>query len=295
MRRIKPQLEKLQKQYPDKTEFQRKQMELQKKEGYSMFSSCLPSILTLVIFITLLVGLNNISAYMNFKEYDELYTVYNEAVTEFKGFDDADKSEYVDEVDYAQSMVYDYYQENKISWLWVNNIWSPDGPWKNEVNDLETFKTNIGDYGKDPAKSGLSSIEINDRNAMYPLVMGKLLKEENNGANGFLILPALSILLSIATQIITQKQQKQSGMTSDDSPSASSMKMMMWILPIMIGVFSLSYTSAFALYLVVNYLFSLIISLSSQLIVHLIDKREEKKLKTEVHHYGRPDPNDTNK
>ncbi len=293
--RIKPQLEKLQRQYPDPQEFQQKQMELQKKEGFSYFSSCLPTILTLVIFITLLTGLNNISAYMNFKEYDKLYEVYNQSVTEYQTVDEQTKAEYTDEVDYAQNKVYDYYQNNKISWLWVNNIWSPDVPWKSEVNDLNTYKNNIGDYGKDPTKSGLTSTEINDRNAMYPVVMGKLLKEENNGANGFLVLPILSILLSIATQIMAQKQQKQSGMSTEDSPAGSSMKMMMWIMPIMIGVFSLSYTSAFALYLVVNYLFSLIISLSSQLIVYLIDKKEEKKLKTEIHHYGRPDPNDTNK
>ena len=38
--RLKPQLEKLQRQYPDPQDFQQKQMELQKKEGFSYFSSC---------------------------------------------------------------------------------------------------------------------------------------------------------------------------------------------------------------------------------------------------------------
>lgn len=294
-RRIQPQLEKLKKQYPDATEFQKKQMELQKKEGYSMFSSCLPAILTLVIFITLLTGLNNISAYMNFKEYKELYDVYNVSVTEYNTtLSDSEKANYADETDYAQSKVYDAYQENKISWLWVGNIWSADVPWKSEVNDYDTFKTNIGEYGTNANKSGMTSEEVQLMLTKYNVVMGKLLASENNKANGYLILPILSILLSVATQWISMRQQKKSGQVVEGTTGASSMKMMMFIMPIMIGIFSLSYTAAFAIYLVFNYLVSLVITLCASLILTFIDKREEKIAKETVHKYGRPDPNDIN-
>ena len=293
MRRIKPQLEKLQKQYPDKTEFQRKQMELQKKEGYSMFSSCLPSILTLVIFITLLVGLNNISAYMNFKEYKELYDVYNVSVQEYATLSDAEKGG-MSETEYAQDKVYDAYHENKISWLWVGNIWSPDVPWKSEVNDYNTFKANIADYGTNANKSGMTSEEVQDMLTKYNTVMGKLLSAENNKANGYLVLPILSVILSVATQWIAMRQQKKSGQVVEGTTGASSMKMMMYIMPIMIGIFSLSYTAAFAMYLVFNYLVSLVITLGAALILTIIDKHEEKVAKETVHKYGRPDPNDIN-
>ena len=40
--RLKPQMEKLQKQYTDQTVLAQKQMQLNKKEGFSYMSSCLP-------------------------------------------------------------------------------------------------------------------------------------------------------------------------------------------------------------------------------------------------------------
>ena len=51
-------------------------MELNRKEGFSYFSSCLPMIVTLVIFFYLFAGLNNISQYKNLVQYVELYDAY---------------------------------------------------------------------------------------------------------------------------------------------------------------------------------------------------------------------------
>ena len=54
MEQMRPELEKLQKQYADNKDlYNQKMMALYKKNGYSMFGSCLPTILTLVIFISL--------------------------------------------------------------------------------------------------------------------------------------------------------------------------------------------------------------------------------------------------
>ena len=55
MEQMRPQLEKLQKQYAgDKQTYNMKMAALYKKEGYSMFGACLPSIITLVFFIIVL-------------------------------------------------------------------------------------------------------------------------------------------------------------------------------------------------------------------------------------------------
>lgn len=308
--RIKPQLEKLQKQYPDQQVYARKQMELQKKEGFSYFSSCLPAIITLAVMFSLLGALNEVSQYMNFKEYYELYNVYNEAVVEYDGLSESEKAALRDsglisdsrtgadgvplaaDIQYGQNKVYDYYQDNKTSFLWIKNIWSPDVPWKKEVNNFSQWQANVGNKrANDAGRSGISDEELQRLKAQYPTVMGKLVSEEYNGANGYLVLPILSVLLSVATQLIAQRQQKLSGQ-ANDAMGGGSMKVMMFIMPIMIGWFSLSYTSAFALYLVVSYAFSLLINLASSLIIKLIDRKEKRKLETEVHKYGRPDPND---
>lgn len=309
--RLKPQMEKLQKQYTDRTILAQKQMQLNKQAGFSYFSSCLPAIVTMAVMFSLLGALNEVSQYMNFKEYYELYNRYDAAIVEYNGMDDASKAALKEQgvvtderknpdgsvidynVQYAQKEVFDYYQENKTSFLWIKNIWSPDVPWKKEVNSESQFNTNIGKYGTSASKSGLTDDELARMKTMYPTVMSLLLAEENNGANGYLILPVLSVLMSVAMQLVTMRQQKKSGQVNEAMGSGA-MKAMMFIMPVMIGFFSLSYTSAFALYLVVNYAFSLIINVGSNLILLAIDKKEQHKLETEVHKYGRPDPNDHN-
>lgn len=302
---LKPQMEKLQKQYPDKTVFAQKQMQLQKQAGFSYFSSCLPALLTMVIMFWLFFSLNQISQYMNFKEYCELYDVYQVAVEEYNEADidvlkaagiisderkKSDGSIIQYDVQFGQRKVYDYYQEHKTSFLWIKNIWSPDVPWKKEVNTKGNFTTNIGKRASDPGRSGLSSEDHAAILNAYDDVMGLLLDGSYNGANGYLVLPILSVLLSVATQLLSMRQQKKSGQANDTM--GGSMKIMMFIMPILIGWFSLSYTAAFALYLVVNYVFSLAIMLSGNLIFYCIDRREKKKQLTVVHKYGRPDPND---
>ena len=309
--RLKPQMEKLQKQYTDRTILAQKQMQLNKQAGFSYFSSCLPAIVTMAVMFSLLGALNEVSQYMNFKEYYELYNRYDAAIVEYNGMDDASKAALKEQgvvtderknpdgsvidynVQYAQKEVFDYYQENKTSFLWIKNLWSPDVPWKKEVNSESQFNTNIGKYGTSASKSGLTDDELARMKTMYPTVMGLLLAEESNGANGYLILPVLSVLMSVAMQLVTMRQQKKSGQVNEAMGSGA-MKAMMFIMPVMIGFFSLSYTSAFALYLVVNYAFSLIINVGSNLILLAIDKKEQHKLETEVHKYGRPDPNDHN-
>ena len=87
----------------------------------------------------------------------------------------------------------------------------------------------------------------------YNLVMRDVLKTKTDDANGYLVLPILSIALAFLTQFLTQQQQKKSGM-SLDGQNGMTMKMMMWTMPVLIGFFSLQYTAAFSLYMVVGYI-----------------------------------------
>ena len=66
MEEMRPELEKLQKQYAnDKQLYNQKMMALYKKNGYSMMGSCLPTIITLVIFIVAINGFTAYSQYQN--------------------------------------------------------------------------------------------------------------------------------------------------------------------------------------------------------------------------------------
>ena len=85
MEEMRPQLEKLQKQYAgDKRLYQQKMMALYKKNGYSMFGGCLPTIVTLVFFIIALTGFSKYSAYQNTEYFKDMINSYsNVAYTRF--------------------------------------------------------------------------------------------------------------------------------------------------------------------------------------------------------------------
>ncbi|MDE7379589.1 MAG: membrane protein insertase YidC [Clostridia bacterium] len=81
MERMRPQMEKLQKQYAnDKNMYQQKVVELQKKSGYSMIGACLPMIVSLLIFIIVFQAFSTYSQYANLKNYNDMVNIYNGVV-----------------------------------------------------------------------------------------------------------------------------------------------------------------------------------------------------------------------
>ena len=108
--RLKPEMEKLQKAYGhDKQAFAQKQMELNKREGFSYFSSCLPAIITLVLFIWLWNSMRLISEFMIFKQYVEWDDRYN-LVKSYLSDED-----FLNQTDADGNPVYDETERQRIS------------------------------------------------------------------------------------------------------------------------------------------------------------------------------------
>ncbi|MCH5164529.1 MAG: membrane protein insertase YidC [Clostridiales bacterium] len=398
---LKPQLEKLEKQYGnDKEALQRKQMELNKKAGFSYMSACIPLIITLVLFITFYTALRSVSAYMEFKQYVEMYDSYVTAY-EDSGFDytsrvnknfafnsgdinyaeidawlnkvvkdeetinsyiDSEeiselfaavtvnnpaktlmryKTDYIDQgksySDYvsehrgdtisnketadfnlamsilmqvrAQEATVKAFEENRTSFLWIKSLWVADVPWANSVPDWSTFKRTMSSIKKyhylewdaNPGKvytdnqtmfNDMADPDGTTNGLTYKIVTAKV--RDNSKlykTNGYLIMVILVVGLSLLSQFITTRQQKQSGQLNQAQAGAGMMKMMMWIMPLMLAAFALSSSSAFTLYMVTNSAMSLIINFITTLIVNLMDGGFKKKNTVVVKH-GRLDPND---
>ena len=67
MEKMRPELERLQRQYANNKDlYQRKIQDLYKKNGYSPFSACLPTLLNLVFFIVVIGQFSTYSNYANF-------------------------------------------------------------------------------------------------------------------------------------------------------------------------------------------------------------------------------------
>lgn len=86
MEEMRPELERLQKQYAnDKALYNQKMMALYKKNNYSMLGSCLSLIVTMVVFILAINAFNNASKYENSKYFYEMSISYNNVI--YKGID----------------------------------------------------------------------------------------------------------------------------------------------------------------------------------------------------------------
>ncbi len=323
--RLKPTMEKIQKQYGnDKQAFSQKQMELNRKEGYSYFSSCLPMIATLVIFITLWISMQTIAEYMTFKEYVTMYDEYqyvrcqvydpdaehNDMTTEEKetmadvskrigqdviyqmyyfGLDESFADELKSNEEYAKVLPSDFkvmrdgvksVGKVQASFLWIKNIWAPDVPWGDQaILSWSAFQKGVDDY-KNAGTSGLGA-ETHSKaynKIMYNEVMGKLLSDKTQSrTNGYLILPILVVLFSLASQLLSTIQQKRAGQVNAKGGMATSMKVMMVIMPIMMAVFAIQYASIFALYMVVNSAMTLFLNFTFTGIIKLIDKRRKTR------------------
>ncbi len=89
MEEMRPELEKLQKQYADNKDlYNQKMMALYKKNGYSLFGSCLPTIITLVIFIVAINAFNDYASYQNQKYFYDMSIAYDSVLYEGLETDD---------------------------------------------------------------------------------------------------------------------------------------------------------------------------------------------------------------
>lgn len=312
MERMRPQLEVLQERYADdKQRLQQEQMALYKKEKYSTFGMCLPTIITFVVFFVVFAGFRQMVGYQFAKDYKECVNAYDASVSqqieqakdseEWSGaivdngdgkydLDDIAKTEKGAEFlaaakGVAQDAVYKvYYSDEQVtirSWLWIKNIFVSDN-WAKSVPDFETVTGQSG-----MATSKLTGITKDEYNTVMAKVLGTGGYGKDGKWNGLLILPVLSIALSLLSTVLMSKAQgqppapskKAEGEAADKAKAQQqSMKMMQYIMPIMFGVFALFYSGAFALYMFTSSLCAILFQLTFNLIAKIVDvKREGNK------------------
>ncbi len=81
MEEMKPQMEKLKKQYAnDQQMYNQKFQELQKAHGYSPLAACLPTLISLIIFMIVFSSFSTYSNYAVLTTYNDLVSAYNSSV-----------------------------------------------------------------------------------------------------------------------------------------------------------------------------------------------------------------------
>lgn len=345
MQKMQPLAEEIDKRYGANTQrANAEKQKLYKKQGYSMLSTCLPMIVTMVIFFVMFGGLRDYSTYssvMNFRAlsdtYIESYYDYAENDTEnskWQAYWEGETTEsgkewkglkyYKEQAgdktkDYknwgtqllegigefstvyqkdgihdtykeqALASVSEYYKNHHEGWLWIENVWQPD-----------TWASIMPGY--DDSSNGFSStvnMEAFDSDGgvnHYAMIRDAVLKTGGHGANGswngLMLLPILSIGLSFLSIFITQLMDKKTKKNKDgesapkpNAQQAATNKTMMIIMPLMMAFFGFMYTGAFAIYMVSNYILSILATVALRWPVEKIvekslaksDKKENKQ------------------
>ena len=291
MQVIQPKLNELQKKYKDDPrKLQQKQAELMQKEGYSMFSSCLPMLLTYPLMIAMFAAMRAIA---------------NEHLA-------------------MQALSYLAGEENVLSvadrFLWVNNIWMTDSPfspiaplsdtlkvipidvWQRTASALTegqmaTVAQNMGldvgstlDFTTAEAMQGtvaaiISALEaLPAYQAAVSLVpgwgnlsfMGLFTLRVYQQFNGLLLLPVLSgVFQMLQTKLNPQmREQQQMQPVDPNNPNGGMNAFFKYVFPLMAVFFCLTSTAAFALYWVTS---TVVMWIQSLIITKILDKQEEKK------------------
>lgn len=301
--KLQPKMAEIQRKYPDKTIQNQKLGELYQKEGFNPMGSCMPMlivmVLSMVIFFTLFSGLNRMASYKITDQYEQLQMSYitdycQNVITlsleqiadltkeEIDGYIlDISTSENESYITIANNNVEEKYSEVKESFLWIKNVWIADTPFAKAIPDFDSYAKTAGiSFTGDNAET-----EKAQAKAVYDAVMGNL--ERTQGVNGYFILAILAAVSTFLSQyLLTKKKNKvenyytQNAKESDTAKAQqSSSKMMMIIFPIIMLIFTLSYNSIFAIYIVVGQLFSTATTPLINKLIEVLANRKNKPAK----------------
>ncbi len=247
---IQPELQRLQKKYKDNPrKFQEAQKKLMRENGVSTWSSCLPLLITMPLFICFF----NAFRYWGNEQMLDLILLANEDVEAAKEMFDGFK------------------------FLWVNNVWQADNGLKPVIAEAATFLSspNLTSllYFKDNPEAlnvfeqlgmvvrgsvvsngvlteTVSFVTSDAAIAKYNELLAPVIAKYDGYNNGWFLLPLLSAGLYFVSSKISMAQQPQPAAQSgnDAANPQQTGKMMTYMFPIISFIACLSNNAAFAIY-----------------------------------------------
>ena len=172
----------------------------------------------------------------------------------------------------AEEVTAGYYIDNLESFLWIKNIYKAESPMTNPVFEKSEITNYLQKFYSDEEK------EIEEANGYEGQIFDYVvagLERRDLGVNGYFILVILAVGTSFLSIFINNKLTKK---VSGTQPGG---KMMYFIMPLILGIFTLMYTSLFAIYIIVGQIMMIALSPLTNLIVKkwidASDRRKEKK------------------
>ena len=241
MQQMQPVIESIDKRYGANTQrANEEKQKLYKKQGFSMLSSCLPMIVSMVIFFIMFAGLRNYSTYSSITTFKDMYGVYYSEYSRQidedpelhaayqAAIDDNEKEEVKNQIagivaarkinankceEYRQNAlaaVKTEYEKNRESWLWIHNVWQPD-TWATVMQPYDGKTFDGGAFSSSVSMTELfNEQEAKDLyNDLRNVVLEGSGYSGNGSWNGLMILPIMSIGLSFLSMFISQRLERK--------------------------------------------------------------------------------------
>lgn len=287
------------------------------KAGYSMLSSCLPMIISMVIFFVMFAGLRDYSTYSSVTNFqalsDTYYESYYSAVQQQGGEmwtflegehndlleSSEETNEYKKQINAyivgidrlekqygsAQCAAFRTAALEEVKEYYVNHHES--WLWIQNVWQPDTWATLMPAYNDSSNGFGavvdMSEFGVDNGVSHYEMIRSAVLETGKRGDegkwNGLMILPILSIGLSFLSMFISQQMDKKTrkGETQQDAQQKATNTTMMIMMPLMMAFFGFMYTGAFAIYMVANYTLSILTTVALRLPIEKIVQKSLAK------------------
>ena len=212
----------------------------------------------------------------------------SEAQIRQKAYELVAQNDLATEIDIAQANVAEKYEEIKDNWLWIDSVWRPDTYVSGVPNYNDFYNiANLNDaVGQNEARLNQIAMEYNTITAD--------IQKTYSSWNGYFILVVLSGAITFLSLWLNQKSTttknnqivvkpvNNSVKQNNQQPEANTntaMKIMKFVMPVIMIIFTFSYSAAFALYIVTNSLMGVIINFTCMKVFDKLDKKKDEKEK----------------
>lgn len=232
----------------------------------------------------------NLQELVKEKENDLLADAYEQAKTEDPtGTEESWRARqneiFNGEIEKFQQKVLEQYNVIKESWLWVGNLWRPDTMASGfaNYNDFVGLSQIYNSPEYKASIEGKTEEEIEqikkDMQIQYDRVTAKV-QTTYSSWNGYFILVVLAAVVTFLSATISQKmsmkKRNKQEQIMQQAPKAGNI--MKFILPIIMVLFTIGYSAAFALYIVTNSLMSLLLSIVFLKIIEVNDDKKQVEI-----------------
>lgn len=205
--------------------------------------------------------------YINEQIYNVIETYATEEVNEETGEVITPLSAYEQAIKtLAEEETADFYLNNLESFLWIKNIYKAESPLTSPVFTKDEITNYLNAYYSEDERA------LEDEHGYEGQIFDYVVSGLNNrdvGVNGYFILVILAVASSFLSIFLSNRLMK--------GTQAGGGKMMYFIMPLILGIFTLMYTSLFAIYIIVGQLIMIALSPLNNLIVKKWAAASEKK------------------